>query len=87
MMTDSQLKQLTEALQERLRIIADHAFRDRDPGAHLKKLQEASEEIEKAIVALPHNKIAPKLCHYLERRSYDKALCWLLENIEHNIAY
>ena len=73
----STLQQLSNSLRERLSIIADHELRDRDPAAHLKKLQEVSEAIERYEAVLSESKVDPKLRHYLERRSYDKALEWL----------
>lgn len=77
-MNAATLQQLAAFLRERLRIIADHELRDRDPAAHLKKLQEASADIERceAILLLEGN-VDPKLTHYLKKRSYDKALEWL----------
>lgn len=72
---------LAQALQERLKVIADHDLRDRDPAAHLKKLQEVSEEIECCSVGLLQETIDPKLRHYLERRSYEKALAWIEEKV------
>lgn len=77
-MNPSTLQQLSTSLNERLRLIADHEFRDGDSMGHLKKLQEASEAIEQLEkTLLLEGKINPKLKHYLERRSYDKALAWL----------
>lgn len=74
-MNVSTLQHLSSSLSERLRLIADHEFRDRDPVAHLKKLQEVSEAIEYwEKVLLSEGNVDPKLKHYLERRSYDKAL-------------
>ncbi len=70
---------LAAALQERLSVIADHKLRDHDPATHLRKLQEASESIEQSIARLPQSEIDPRLRHYLERRSYDKALAWIEE--------
>ena len=64
------------ALQERLDVIADHELRDRDAATHLKKLQEASETIESCAAALPIDTPA-RLRHFLEHRSYDKALDWI----------
>lgn len=76
----SALDQLTSALRCRLSTIADHELRDRDPAAHLKKLQEASEAIDKSIAPLPKSEIDPQLRHYLDRRSFDKALEWIENN-------
>ena len=63
---------LAKALRERLDIIRDEASR-RDPSAHTVRLREVSERIDKLQAALPRP-IEPQLAHYLERRSYDKAL-------------
>jgi len=61
-----------------LSIIADHDLRDRDPTTHLKKLQEASEVIERCEkILLSEKNVDPKLRHYLAQRSYDKALALL----------
>ncbi|MBM3857063.1 MAG: hypothetical protein FJ390_03775 [Verrucomicrobia bacterium] len=74
-MNASTLQHLSSSLSERLRLIADHEFRDRDPAAHLKKLQEASEVIERCeVLLLSEGSVDPKLRHYLKQRSYDKAL-------------
>lgn len=80
-MNPSTLQQLLASLRERLNIIADHELRDHDPATHLKKLQEVSEAIEYCAAALSKAKVDPKLRHYLERRSYDKALEWLENEI------
>ncbi len=77
MKTSFSLHPLVAALQERLSVIADHELRDHDPVTHLKKLQEASAAIEQHIALLPQSELDPKLRHYLERRSYDKALAWI----------
>lgn len=64
--------QLAEALRERLQIIADETSR-RDFDQHIGRLREISERIELLIAALPAP-LPPRLAHFLERRSYDKAL-------------
>jgi hypothetical protein len=66
---------LREALRERLAIIGDKEGR-RDTGAHMARLQAISERIDELASALPRP-IAPQLAHYLQRRSYDKALEFL----------
>ncbi|KAB2643296.1 MAG: hypothetical protein DVB29_06205 [Verrucomicrobia bacterium] len=76
----SALDQLASALRSRLSTIADHELRDRYPAAHLKKLEEASEAIDKSIAALPKSEIDPQLRHYLDRRSFDKAFEWIESN-------
>jgi len=79
---DTELHQLGKALRLRLSVIADHGLRDHDPEAHLKKLQEASLLIEEAACPLVESPLYPKLKHFLERRSYDKALAWIEEERE-----
>lgn len=71
------LTELAAALRDRLAIIADEASR-RDPERHTERLREVSEKIERIEQSLPP-KIDPELRHFLQRRSYSKAL-ELLEN-------
>ena len=68
--------QLASLLEKRLQVIADHAFRDRDPAAHLEALKEISEQIvaEQARLAPV---TPPRLAHFLEGCSYDKALAFI----------
>ena len=63
---------LVAALRERLVIVGDEKSRS-DPDQHVKKLREVSEKIDMAQAALPQP-IGPRLAHFLERRSYEKAL-------------
>jgi len=67
--------ELAEALRERLKIISDEASR-RNQDQHVKRLREVSERIETLVATLPQP-IAPRLAHFLDRRSYDKALDFL----------
>ena len=67
--------ELAEALRERLKIISDEESR-RNPEQHLKRLRDVSERIETLVAALPRP-IPQRLAHFLERRSYDKALEFL----------
>ena len=67
--------ELAEALRERLKIISDEESR-RNPEQHVKRLREVSEHIETLVAALPQP-IPPRLAHFLDRRSYDKALEFL----------
>jgi len=67
---------LAETLRERLRVIADHAWRDRDPGAHLEALRTASERLARLEATLPPGSPA-RLRHYLQHASYQKALAFL----------
>ena len=71
------LSSLAEALRERLVIIADHDHRDRDAAGHLVRLATISELIDALVARLPARELDPQLLHYLERRSYDKALAWI----------
>ena len=66
---------LRDALRERLAIIADEESR-RDEAKHMARLRAVSEKIENLQVALPRP-TDPRLKHYLERKSYDKALEFL----------
>jgi len=66
---------LREALRERLEIIHDEESR-RDEEKHTERLRAVSEKIDKLAAALPRP-IDPQLAHYLQRRSYEKALEFL----------
>jgi hypothetical protein len=66
---------LAAALRERILIIRDEESR-RQPETHMARLQMVSERIERLQAALPRP-IEPRLAHYLERRSYEKALEYL----------
>jgi hypothetical protein len=66
---------LREALRECLAIIRDEESR-RDEQAHMARLSAISEKIDKLQASLPRP-IDPHLAHYLQRRSYDKALEFL----------
>lgn len=67
---------LRALLQHRLDLIADHAFRDRDPAAHLEALKTVSEQISAEHTAQRAN-LPPKLNHYLTQASFSKALEFL----------
>jgi hypothetical protein len=66
---------LRDALRERLAIIQDEESR-RDVNTHIARLREVSEKIDKLQAALPQP-VDPRLAHYLQRKSYDKALEFL----------
>jgi hypothetical protein len=72
----SAFSELLDALRERLRVVADHELRTRDPQAHLRELKSAASRLEAAIAQLPAH-CDPQLRHYLNRQSYAKALAWL----------
>ncbi len=69
---DASLTELAAALRERLSIIADEQSR-RDPERHTERLREVSERIEALEQSLPVE-TDPQLRHFLQRRSYTKAL-------------
>jgi len=71
------LAPLAASLRERLEVIADHDHRDRDQAGHLQRLIEVSARIDSLINTLPSKELDPQFRHYLERRSYDKALAWI----------
>jgi len=68
--------ELIAALRERLQVIRDTAWRDRDPAGQLARLQQVSESIVDLQRRLP-SPVDPRLAHFLERCSYDKALAWI----------
>jgi hypothetical protein len=72
---------LAELLRKRLEIIADHSWRDRDPGSQLAALQEVSEKINEWAAA-HRSSIDGRLRHYLDNASYQKAL----EHLESGLA-
>jgi hypothetical protein len=69
---ESVLADLSQALRERLTIIHDEQSR-RNPDVHMARLRIVSEKIDQLQAALPQ-RIDPRLAHYLQRRSYEKAL-------------
>ncbi|MEP6686190.1 MAG: hypothetical protein ABJB22_05380 [Verrucomicrobiota bacterium] len=66
------LGDLAVALRNRLAIIADEESRH-DPIRHTERLREASERIERLERSLP-KETDSQLRHFLQRRSYSKAL-------------
>lgn len=67
---------LAGALRERLAVIADHAARQQDSAAHLERLKNVSEKIVRLQSQLP-TPIDPRLNHFLQGCSYDKALAFI----------
>ena len=66
---------LREALQERLAIIRDEESR-LDEAKHIARLSAVSGKIDRLQQSLPSS-TDPRLKHYLDRKSYDKALEYL----------
>jgi hypothetical protein len=69
------LADLTQALRERLSVIRDDESR-RDHAKHIDRLRAVSEKIDRLQESLPAS-TDPRLKHYLDRKSYDKALEYL----------
>ena len=69
------LADLAEALRERLAVIRDEESR-RDQAKHIVRLRAVSEKIDQLQESLPPS-TDPRLKHYLDRKSYDKALEFL----------
>lgn len=67
------LTELIHLLRRRELIIADHAWRDRDPTSHLDALREVSESIT-AWSQQHRTAVDAKLRHYLDQASFAKAL-------------
>lgn len=68
--------ELADLLRRRLSVIADHAWRDRDPAGHLEALKEVSERLV-AWTAENRPNLDAQLRHYLTNASFDKALAHL----------
>lgn len=73
-------KALLKAVEKRLEVVADHAWRDRDPAGHLEGLKTAAGRLDQLIRNLPAD-ADPMLRHYLERQSYTKARDWLAQAV------
>jgi hypothetical protein len=72
---ENALAGLAQALRERLAIIRDDQSRH-DEEKHMSRLRAVSEKIDRLQQSLAQP-IDPRLKHYLDRRSYDKALEFL----------
>ena len=72
---ESALADLAQALRERLAVILDEESR-RDEAKHIARLRAVSEKIDRLQQLLPPS-TDPRLKHYLDRKSYDKALEYL----------
>jgi hypothetical protein len=67
---------LRDLLRRRLEVIADHAFRDRDPAGHLETLREVSEALTVEHARL-RSVLPARLNHFLTQSSLSKALEYL----------
>ena len=81
---ENALVDLLQALRERLAVIRDEQSR-RDEAKHIARLRTISEKIDRLQAKLPRP-IDPRLAHYLQRKSYDKALDLLEGQITVNTA-
>ena len=72
---ESALANLAQALRERLEVIRDEESRC-DHAKHIDRLRAVSEKIDRLQESLPPS-IDLRLKHYLDRKSYDKALEYL----------
>jgi hypothetical protein len=63
---------LAEALRERIAIIRDEESR-KDEAQHIARLRAVSGKIDELVAMLPAP-VDPQLRHFLQNRSYDKAL-------------
>ena len=72
---ENTLVDLAQALRERLAVIRDEQSRS-DEAKHIARLKAVSERIDALQTRLP-KPVDPRLTHYLQRRSYDKALEFL----------
>lgn len=68
--------ELADLLRQRISIIADHAWRDRDATGHLEALKEVSEKLT-SWTATNRPNLDAQLRHYLTNASFDKALAHL----------
>jgi hypothetical protein len=75
MSTETLFVDLAHALRERVAIVRDEESRRNVP-RHMQRLQSVSEKIDNLSAALPLT-IDPQLRHFLQRKSYDKALAFL----------
>lgn len=73
---DDKLQTLRNLLATRVQTIADHAFRDRDPAAHLEALKRVSEAID-SFREQHLTQLDARLRHFLTNASYQKALDWI----------
>ena len=74
-MMEHALVDLAHALRERLAVIRNEESR-RDHAKHIDRLRAVSEKIDRLQEALPPS-IDARLKHYLDRKSYEKALEYL----------
>jgi hypothetical protein len=72
--------ELRELLERRLAVIGDHAWRDRDPSAHLEALKLASTAIS-GWAARHRADLDGRLRHFLDNASFEKALAHVRDDV------
>lgn len=73
-----EMSEISLLLRERVSIIADHAFRDRDPAGHLARLGAVSRALDEKFNE--HRERLPgRLVHFMQQASYQKALALIDE--------
>lgn len=79
-LSEADATQLAELLRQRLAVIGNTEFRDRDAEAHLEALKSVSEAI-----ATKHGELGPaihpRLDHFLTNCSFEKALAYLEDEL------
>jgi hypothetical protein len=81
---NSAFADLADALRQRRAIIADEASR-RDQPQHIARLAAVSAKIEELEASLPLP-VDGRLAHFLQRRSYDKALEFIENTVRQSTA-
>ena len=81
---ENPLVDLAQALRERLAVIRDERSRG-DEAKHIARLRAVSDKIDRLQTTLPRP-VDSRLAHYLQRKSYDKALEFLEGQIIANTA-
>jgi hypothetical protein len=76
MESTSSYRDLAEVLRERIAVIGDREWYQRDSAGQLERLKAVSERITAIGSTLPAP-VDPQLAHFLQRCSYDKALAFL----------
>ncbi len=71
-----EIQTLIDLLEKRIEVIGDSAMREADPDRQLAELQAVSESIVSVQTEL-FGKLSPRLRHFFEGCSYDKALDFL----------
>lgn len=76
-----ELDTLVGLLERRLTVIADHALRESNAEEQLRQLQEVSERIIHYHDSLK-GRLSPRLAHFLDNCSYEKALARAREEMD-----